>query len=220
MTAAALLGRRPVIPQVPCSFVRAVQSPELWSAPKSRFGLCHAAVVATGPPDAPTCHLTPGTWRPGGPDQCYHNAIMSHFDYVRFAAALPAAATNGSVRVSSAARFAPSHAAASAGAAFAVRYQKGSMDLAPLARLCEQAAAQPQAAVLTLDGLLPLADELIDRPLPPHEFASEAQRTQSRKPRWPSLLQQAELRQLASSCPGAKQLIAFRKQCVGYFLAE
>ena len=145
---------------------------------------------------------------------------MSHFDYVRFAAALPAAATNGSVRLSSAARFAPSHAAANAGAAFAVRYQKGSIDLAPLARLCEQAAAQPQAAVLTLDGLLPLADELIDRPLPPHEFASEAQRTQSRQPRWPSLLQKAELRQLASSCPGAKQLIAFRKQCVGYFLAE
>ena len=221
VTAAALLGRRPVIPQVPCDFVRAVQSPELWSAPKSRFGLCHAAIVATGPPDAPTCHLTPGTWRPGGPDQCYHNAVMSHFDFLRFAAARPTAATNGSVRVSSAAQFAPSHAAAAEGGdAFAVRYKKGSMDLAPLTQLCEQAAAQPQAAVLTLDGLLPLADALIDRPLPLDEFVSEAQRTKSRKPRWPSLLQQAELRQLASSCPGAKQLIAFRKQCVGYFLAE
>ena len=124
------------------------------------------------------------------------------------------------MRVSSAAQFAPSHAAAAEGDAFAVRYKKGSMDLAPLAQLCEQAAAQPQAAVLTLDGLLPLADALIDRPLPLHEFVSEAQRQKSRQPRWPSLLQQAELRQLASSCPGAKQLVAFRKQCVGYFLAE
>ena len=74
--------------------------------------------------------------------------------------------------------------------------------------------------VLQLDGLLPLTDTLLDRPLPLHEFVSEAQREKSRKPRWPSLLQQAELRELAPSCPGAKQLVAFRKQCVGYFLAE
>ena len=29
-----------------------------------------------------------------------------------------------------------------------------------------------------------------------------------------------ELRELKAACPGAKNLIAFRKQCVGYFLAE
>ena len=220
VTAAALLGRRPVMPQVPCDFVRAVQSPELWSVPKSRFGLNHAAIVATGPPDAPTCHLTPGTWRPGGPDQCYHNAVMSHFDYVRFASARPAAATNGSVRISGVPQFAPSHAAPAEGGDLAVKYKKGSLALAPLVQLCEQAAAQPDAAALQLDGLLPLTDSLIDRPLPLHEFVSEAQRQKSRQPRWPSLLQQAELRQLSSSCPGAKELVAFRKQCVGYFLAE
>ena len=37
---------------------------------------------------------------------------------------------------------------------------------------------------------------------------------------WPSLLQAAELQQLAADCPGASKLIEFRKQCVGYFLAE
>ena len=138
-------------------------------------------------------------------------------------AAIAIAETNPNLSVAVVSKVYPmrSHTvAAEGGDAFAVRYKKGSMDLAPLTQLCEQAAAQPQAAVLTLDGLLPLADALIDRPLPLDEFVSEAQRTKSRQPRWPSLLQQAELRQLASSCPGAKQLIAFRKQCVGYFLAE
>ena len=100
MLLAALLGRRPVIPQVPCSFVRAVQSPELWSVPKSRFGICHAGVVATGPPEEPTCHLTPGTWRPGGPDQCYHSWAMAEFDFARYLARAPRrAAPNGSVSV-------------------------------------------------------------------------------------------------------------------------
>ena len=40
------------------------------------------------------------------------------------------------------------------------------------------------------------------------------------QPRWASLLQPPELRELKAACPGAKNLIAFRKQCVGYFLAE
>merc|ERR1719217_745961 len=81
-TIAALIGRKPVIPQVPCEYVRAVQQRKA-STPsdRSRFGVSHPSVVATGTADKPVCHLAPGTWRPGGPDQCYHNRIMSQFDY-------------------------------------------------------------------------------------------------------------------------------------------
>ena len=42
----------------------------------------------------------------------------------------------------------------------------------------------------------------------------------SNTPRWPSLLGKHELAKLAGRCPGAAGLDAFRKQCVGYFLAE
>ena len=222
VTVAGLLGRRPVIPQVPCSFVRAVQSPELWSVPKSRFGICHAGVVATGPPEEPTCHLTPGTWRPGGPDQCYHNAVMFQFDFARFLAHRGVATPNGTVHIHGAAEFAPSHAPPSAegGTGFAVDYERGALALGPLTQVYEAAAAQEQVAVLLLEGLLPLTDTLVDRPLPPREFETEKQRQQSRQPRWASLLQPPELRDLKAACPGAKNLIAFRKQCVGYFLAE
>ena len=81
-------------------------------------------------------------------------------------------------------------------------------------------AARRPLLRLQLDGLLPLADMLIDRPLPKKEFNFEKQRLKSRQPRWPSLLQGRELAQLRDVCPGASRLIEFRKQCVGYFLAE
>ena len=42
----------------------------------------------------------------------------------------------------------------------------------------------------------------------------------SRQPRWASLLQKKELVSLSDVCPGASKLIEFRKQCVGYFIAE
>ena len=96
VTIAALLERKPVIPQVPCSYVRAVQQRRV-STPsdRSRFGVSHPSVVATGTPEQPVCHLAPGTWRPGGPDQCYHNRIMSQFDYDDYRASsyLPSGAT-------------------------------------------------------------------------------------------------------------------------------
>ena len=38
--------------------------------------------------------------------------------------------------------------------------------------------------------------------------------------RWRSVLQKAELKELAASCPGAAQVVSVRKTCVGYFLAE
>lgn len=230
VTVAALLGRKPVIPQVPCSFVRNVQSAHLHTVPTSRFGICHASVVATGPAGQPTCHLTPGTWRPGGPDQCYHSAVMSQFDLPRFLAAHGGGARNGSVHVRGMASLAPSSAAGGAAdderggggasASYDLAYAKGALDLAPLRTLCKQASAQAELPLLQLDGLLPLQDGLVDRPLPPREFETEQQRQRSKRPRWPSLLMNAELKKLADSCPGARDLIQFRKQCVGYFLAE
>ena len=100
VTVAGLIGRKPVLPHVPCDFVRAVQSPEQPNRKRSRFGVCHAAVVATGSAEKTTCQLAPGTWRPGGPDQCYQNAVMFGFDFGRFVQ-LPSvrAASNGSLHV-------------------------------------------------------------------------------------------------------------------------
>jgi hypothetical protein len=47
-TLAFLIQRKPVIPRVPCDFVRAVTHPSDASAARSRFGLHHAAIVVTG----------------------------------------------------------------------------------------------------------------------------------------------------------------------------
>ena len=52
------------------------------------------------------------------------------------------------------------------------------------------------------------------------EFQTEKQRQASGQPRWASLLQKAELEQLADACPGAASLDGIRKACVGYFIAE
>ena len=40
-------------------------------------------MTPAGTEAAPRCHLTPGTWRPGAPDQCYHNWAMPQFDFSR-----------------------------------------------------------------------------------------------------------------------------------------
>jgi len=96
----------------------------------------------------------------------------------------------------------------------------GKLELQPLHELCRAAQAQRELPVLQLDGLIPLGDFLIDRPLQHQEFLTETRRLASKRPRWPSLLQNLELQQLAADCPGARNLIAFRKQCVGYFIAE
>ena len=74
--------------------------------------------------------------------------------------------------------------------------------------------------MLQLEGLIPIRDLLIDAPVGVSEFASEKLRLASGRPRWRSLLQARELEALADDCPGAKTLIAQRKACVGYFLAE
>ena len=216
VTVAALLHRKPVLPAIPCELVRAVQSRDVPNQKRSRFGLCHASVIATGPSDAPVCHLAPGTWRPGGPDQCYHNAIMSDFDFGAFLQQpRVAAAANGSVRVvGGAPRMAPPHDQSK------VVYARGALDLEPLKQLCREGSALATTPVVHLDGLLPLQEMLVDRPLPQVEFRFERLRLKSRQPRWPSLLQEAELHELASVCPGAHQLKAFRMQCVGYFIAE
>ena len=74
--------------------------------------------------------------------------------------------------------------------------------------------------MLELDGLLPLQDALLDRPLSAAEFDSERERKATGRPRWRSLLQPESLRKLRSICPGAAKLVGFRHACVGYFIAE
>ena len=76
------------------------------------------------------------------------------------------------------------------------------------------------AVLSLLEGLLPIRDFLLDAPIGVSEFESEARRLKSGRPRWKSLLQGAQLKQLASVCPGARTLIEQRKACVGFFLAE
>ena len=221
-TIAALLGRLPVIPQVPCSYVKAVQQRVL-STPsgRSRFGVSHPSVVATGTPEKPVCHLAPGTWRPGGPDQCYHNRIMSQFDYDdwtqsdAFPQAKAAAAHPPSLPLPPLPIEPPDPTAT---------YTAASLDVDSFAKLCEAAKAHGDAPILQLDGLisedLAVRDLMVDAPVGVSEFASEKLRLASGRPRWLSLLQPAQLKRLAASCPGAATLIAQRKACVGYFLAE
>ena len=81
--AAALLGRRAVIPAVPCEFVRAVQGGGHQST-ISRFGISHAAFVTSGPADAPTCHVAPATWRHTPAGECHHNRVLHQFDLDRW----------------------------------------------------------------------------------------------------------------------------------------
>lgn len=211
VTVAALLGRRPVIPAVPCEFVAAIQPTQGVPVSRSRFGVSHPSVVATGQAGKPTCHLSPGTWRPGGPDQCYHNWVMHDFDFDRFVK-LPSVGDDlsGTLRVQR-----PPQEVELGN----MPLGNHSIDIAGLRKLCREASPQASRAVLQLEGLLPLRDYLIDRPLSAEEFDGEAYRKSTRRPRWPSLLQQKELEHLAADCPGAAGLIAFRHTCVGYFIA-
>ena len=209
---AALLGRRPVIPQVPCAFVRAVQPKSGNPAARSRFGVSHPSVVVTGSAEGSDeqCHVTAGTWRPGAPDQCYHSWAMAQFDFRRFLGSAPlAGASNVSVAVPQ-----PSV------------WRRGGGDsashLATIRKLCELGERRHRrgSPVMVLDGLLPVADALLDVPFADDEFVTERERRESEKARWPSLLQKAELKELAAVCPGAQKLISMRKTCVGYFMAE
>ena len=64
-TVAALVGRLPVVPRVPCHFIETVQeiTPET-PADRSRFGVTDASVMAGGERDAPMCQLMPAAWLP------------------------------------------------------------------------------------------------------------------------------------------------------------
>ena len=108
-------------------------------------------------------------------------------------------------------------------AAWKVAMMNGSQaahGLDKLKQLCAAAKAHTEEPLLQLDGLLPIRDMLLDAPIGESEFASEKERLKSGPPRWKSLLDSKALHQLEGACPGAKQLIAWRKACVGYFLAE
>jgi hypothetical protein len=201
---ASLLGRRPVIPQVPCDFIRAVQPPRGVPSDRSRFGVSHPSVVVTGTATAPQCHLTPGTWRPGAPDQCYHSWAMAQFDFSDYLASPSVkGAPNASLPV------APPHG-------------DRASRLAAIGALCRQGVQQSDTLVMLLDGLSlpPLSSGLLDAPISSEEFKTEEERIANDDTRWRSILQKAELKELAASCPGAAQVISVRKTCVGYFLAE
>ena len=226
-TIAVLVGRKPVIPQVPCEYVRSVQQRRT-STPsgRSRFGVSHPSVVVTGTAEHPVCHLAPGTWRPGGPDQCYHNRIMSQFDYDDYlksdfvtkragvggngGGAGSAASSLKSVAVPQLPVEPPAEGSVAARRAM----------LEALKALCLSATAHEAEPLLQLDGLLPIRDLIVDAPVGASEFESERERLKTGRPRWLSLLQHAEVQELAAVCPGAKELISWRKACVGYFLAE
>ena len=212
---AALVGRRPAMPTWPCEFVRQMQPPAQYSASdRARFGVAHPIVLAEGRPGAPTCHLSPGTWRPGGPDQCYHNWAMADFDFRAFLSTPPLAGQpNGSLTLER-----PPLPAYNASGGVG---GEGDLDVGALRKLCRAAGAQAGAAVLVLEGLLPARDYLIDLPgIQAAEFHTERHRIATGRPRWHSLLQPELLRQLADDCPGAATFRRFRLACCGYFLAE
>ena len=223
VTVAALLNRKPVIPDVPCEDIRTVQQrPASTPSRRSRFGVSHPSVVVTGSADKQVCRLAPGTWRPGGPDQCYHNRILSQFDYDDFLRSEHLSqALQGQARDPSAPL--PALALPSLPAEIVTSAREGDAAhdmVSALRKLCEEAARHANDPLLQLDGLLPIRDFLLDAPVGVAEFASERERLASGKPRWRSLLQHKELHALADACPGAAGLIAWRKACVGYFLAE
>ena len=218
MTLAALVDRKPVIPTVPCRFILATQQRVAPSA-TSRFGISHPSIVATGSKDNPVCHLAPGTWRPGGPDQCYHNRILSQFDYDRLARQPYAANATRSplpaVMVPSVPLEPPPGAKS---------YDKSELNLELFRAFCRRVAEHKDAMVLELDGLISdtssIQDLILDSPVGASEFESEALRLSSGRPRWHSLLQGRELRSLEDVCPGAQSFAGQRKACVGYYLAE
>jgi len=217
VTVSALIGRTPVIPNVPCGFVKTVQQrPDTTPSDSARQGVSHPSIVLTGPKDSATCHLAPGTWRPGGPDQCYHNRILSQFDYERFVT-MPYVtnATSTPLPAITLPRSPLEPTAGEDAAAF-----RSTIDIEALRKLCQRASAQIDAPILQLDGLLPVRDFLLDAPIGAAEFDSESARLASGRPRWRSLLQRSTLDKLADACPGARTLIEQRKACVGYFLAE
>lgn len=207
---AALLDRRPVIPQIPCDFIRAVQPRAGVPTRRSRFGVSHPSVIVTGTAAAPQCHLTPGTWRPGAPDQCYHSWALPHFDFARFLAT-PALAGARNATLRPAAPVSPHGGRLSAPAAAHLA--------AELRELCRQGVAQRGPSVMVLEGLSRFEGALLDAAISEEEFETERGRLASERPRWPSILQKAQLAELAADCPGAGRLISFRKTCVGY-LAE
>lgn len=223
VTLAILIGRKPVLPRVPCEFIRAVTPSNDWRAPLSRFGIHHPGIVVTGGEGGaePQCHMSPGTWRWEGPGQCYHDSMISDVDYAAFVAGLHGA-RNGSVAIDLHPRIRNWTANVMNEQ---VRWQspREKLELGPIRAFCRAAKARPER-LLVVEGLLSQLDEidqvLVDAPLPPGEFATEALRRKSSLPRWPSLLLGESLEELKVDCPGAGGLIQKRMQCVGYFLAE
>jgi len=247
-TAAALLGRRPLIPTVPCDFVRAVQPKRPVPTDRSRLGLILPSVVATGPAHAPTCHLGPAEY--SGAHQCTHAHAMSAFDLGALLRAQPSPPPrNGSLRLRAA-----DFAAARRTSADTVdrRVDRLVDGLAPWRRLCREGARLDHLPLVTLHGVADAdadadataadADADADAGGPGGGMAGAKGAGSGRRLRrfdalldsaitprefrkvlggtshWPSLLQPAQLQQLLPDCPAAANLSALRHACAGYFL--
>ena len=247
-TAAALLGRRPLIPTVPCDFLRAVQPKRPVPTDRSRLGLILPSVVATGPTHAPTCHLAPAEY--SGSRQCTHAHAMSAFDLAALLRAQPSPPPrNGSLRL----RAADFTAARRASADTVDGLVDGLVDhLAPWRRLCREGAKLDHLPLVTLRGVAEAEDEAaatatvadaaadadgsagvepgakgagsgrglrrFDALLDSAITPREFRKVLGGAAHWPSLLQPAQLQQLLPDCPAAANLSALRHACAGYFL--
>ena len=229
VTVAALIGRRPAIPEVPCAFMRAIQPARNPNLPKARFGLAHPAVVVQGTPEQPICYFSPAKWQNDNNYQCNHDKAMHPFDFTRFVRrhASPAAgtATNGTLHAPAARQGSPPTA---------------DQLLHGLTLLCQSAAQQHALPLLTLEGVLPplphLLDVLIDEGTfdePQPRRGRGGKKRPSEDAPWASLLQRTPptddaraptreaWRMLKDSCPGGlERVLDMRKACSGYFVAH
>lgn len=136
VTLASLLGRRPLVPELPCAFFRAANAN--WLARRrrrseSRYGLSLPDIVAVGPPSSPRCYLFPG----GG--TCFHT--LEPFDMQ--APPPPAAGAPPTIRLQD-------------------LRTHGSVE-ARLSALCNLSRTLAAATVVALDGIQHLrTDEVID----------------------------------------------------------
>ncbi|KAL1511963.1 hypothetical protein AB1Y20_005243 [Prymnesium parvum] len=146
VSVAALLGRTPALPEVPCAFVQRIQPRHNPNLPRSRFGIAHPAFVVVGA-TTPTCYMAPAQYRHG--PQCNHDRVMHPFDLQRFARSVDPR-RNLSIRVREERP--------------GLWPQTAEALLSHLAVLCKRAAVLSYAPILSVEGLLPPGEFLVDVP--------------------------------------------------------
>ena len=165
-TTAALLGRRPLLPAVPCAFLRAVQPgrQERERAARSRLGLLLPSVVPTGPAAAPSCHLAPAEYKEYQALQCWPSYAMAAFDLPTLLHAQPSPPPrNGTLRLR-AAVFADGGRGGDSGGGGASgggdsAGSDGGGQLEAWRRLCREGAAVASLPLVFLHGIADAADD-------------------------------------------------------------